>query len=107
MRKTLMTLWRGALDLIVPPSCWVCRHPLAGDEPLCPACLVKLTVDDEPVCSRCASSLADATQVANVCPRCLTETFAFDRTVRLGPYDDVRRSAILRAKYPGGEVFAE
>jgi ComF family protein len=107
MRKTLTTLWRGALDLIVPPSCWICEQSLSGDEPLCAACLDNLTVDNEPVCPRCASSLAPAAQTANICPRCLTEVFAFDRVVRLGPYDDARRAAILRAKYPGGEVFAE
>ena len=107
MRKSLTILWRGLLDLVVPPACWSCQQPVADDSPLCMPCLTRLTTDADPVCPRCASTIASAAAAANVCPRCLTEDFAFDGVVRLGPYDDIHRTVVLRCKHVGGEVLAE
>ena len=41
------------------------------------------------------------------CGRCRKEHFAFDRTVRLGPYDGLLRALILRMKRPNGDALAE
>jgi ComF family protein len=107
MRKPLTILWRGMLDMIVPPTCWMCTMPATDEASLCPVCVRRLTEESEPVCSRCASTLAPAAANANVCPRCLTESFAFDAVVRLGPYDDLHRALVLRMKHATGEVLAE
>src|SRR5262249_32767468 len=79
----------------------------SGDSVFCPSCARRLSEDNDPVCPRCASTLAPAAATANVCPRCLTEAFAFDAVVRLGPYDDLHRRTVLRMKDAAGEVLAE
>lgn len=105
MRDTLTKLWRGTLDLVVPALCWRCEVPVDDGQSLCSSCHSLLTIDPDPVCPRCASTLAPAAAAANVCPRCMNESFRFDAVVRMGPYDDERRAAVLRCKKD--EVFAE
>jgi ComF family protein len=41
------------------------------------------------------------------CTFCRDERWAFDRVVRLGPYEEALRAAILTAKYRNGEGLAE
>ncbi len=41
------------------------------------------------------------------CPKCRNESFAFDRALRLGPYEGLLRELILRMKQPGNEALAE
>lgn len=107
MRETLTVLWRGLLDLVVPPTCWLCHIAIADDASFCSACTQIITVDRDPVCPRCASTLPEAMAAANVCARCLVDTFAFDAVVRLGPYDGPHRTLVLHCKSPNGEVLAE
>jgi ComF family protein len=99
---------KGALDLIVPASCWICET-LVADRPtsFCEACERKLTADPHDVCPLCASTLPPLVAQAGYCPRCRNETFAFERVVRLGPYAGTLREAILRCKQSHGEPFSE
>jgi ComF family protein len=105
---TLPRLLQGAIDLAIPVTCWMCREP-APDRAsaFCAACEKSLTTDPDPVCPRCASSLAPATAAAGICPRCANENNAYDAVVRLGPYAGLLREAVLRMKKPHGEPFAE
>ena len=41
------------------------------------------------------------------CSRCRDESFAFERTLRLGPYDGLLREVVLRLKHRSGEGLAE
>ena len=108
MRKRLPIALRGAIDLIVPPSCWICET-LVADRPtsFCASCERKLTADSHDVCPRCASTLPPLVAQAGYCPRCRNDAFAFERVVRLGPYAGILREAILRSKHSFGEAFAE
>jgi len=108
MRQHLTILLQGAIDLVVPPSCWMCEA-LVGDRPVafCRDCEQKLTDDDRAVCARCASSLPPLVAQAGYCPSCENQEFAFDSVVRVGEYRELLRDAILRMKHSFGEAFAE
>jgi ComF family protein len=108
MWKRLPVGLRGAIDLIVPPSCWICET-LVADRPtsFCESCERSLTADPHDVCTRCASTLPPLVAQAGYCPRCRKDAFAFERVVRLGPYAGMLREAILRSKHSFGEAFAE
>jgi ComF family protein len=108
MRRLLPIALRGAVDLVVPPCCWMC-DALVGDRPhaFCTACERRLVEDPHNVCSRCASTLSPLAAQSGYCPRCPKEDVAYDRVVRLGPYAGTLREAILRMKHPLGEAFAD
>ena len=104
--RSFSALLRGTVDLLVPPTCWMCGQPAPdGATAFCPACEASLTQDPDPVCPRCASTLAPASARVGVCPRCLNENFSFEAVIRLGPYAGLLRDAILRMKHH--EAFAE
>lgn len=107
MRELLTNLGNGLLDLLAPPACWRCHESVADGNVLCRSCADLLTNDPNLVCERCASTLAPAMAAANVCPRCLMNTFVYDAVVRLAPYDEPHRAIILEWKRPSGEVMAE
>jgi ComF family protein len=66
-----------------------------------------LTHDPHDTCPRCSSTVGPFSAVANGCPACRDDSFAFDRTYRLGPYEGVLRELLLRMKHHSGEVLAE
>jgi ComF family protein len=99
---------RGLLQLVYPGVCAVCTRPL-GDEPddFCPVCHSALTDDPHPTCPRCASTLGPNLPPGDDCVRCRGESFAFERVLRLGPYEGLRRDIILRLKHGQHEGLAE
>lgn len=109
--RGLVELARGAADLIFPNACLLCDAPQAGVEPFrhgfCSVCRDALTADPAERCPKCAATVGPHTDLTGGCPACRKRGFAFDATVRLGPYDGVLRSGILRAKGSAGEAVAE
>lgn len=101
-------LARGLLHLLYPGVCALCHRPTeigAGD--FCPDCRTALTTDPHPTCVRCAGTLGPNLPPAPDCTRCRGESFAFERVIRLGPYEGLRRDAILRIKNAHHEGLAE
>ena len=63
--STLVERWRGQLlDLVFPPRCVNCRRVGAG---LCPDCLSKVQLVTPPFCSRCSHPLQYADQSCAQC----------------------------------------
>lgn len=50
LRKAVLGLWRGFVDLITPPLCLSCEVPVTQGAALCLDCWQKLHFIDEPVC---------------------------------------------------------
>jgi ComF family protein len=108
MRRHLPILLRGAIDLVVPPACWMCDALVGGREvAFCADCERRLTDDPHEVCPRCASTLPPLVAQSGYCPFCREHEFSFESVVRTGPYVDLLREGILRMKHPHGEAFAE
>jgi ComF family protein len=104
----LFSLARGLLQIFYPNLCWVCGQALDPDQRgFCPACQDALLADPRPSCPWCAATLGPFTAVYAGCPACRAERFAFDRAVRIGPYDGVLRDVILRMKHARGEGLAD
>jgi ComF family protein len=107
-RALARDLGRGFLHLLYPGVCVLCRRPTeigAGD--FCPDCRTALVHDSHPTCVRCASTLAPNLAPAPDCGRCRGHAFAFERVIRLGPYEGLRRDAVLRMKHSVHEGLAE
>jgi ComF family protein len=104
----MRTILHGLLHLLYPGACHVCDVPLPpGAGPFCDPCRKALTVDPWPQCPRCAGNVGPFAAVTLNCPHCRSDSFPFDRVIRLGPYDGRLREVILRMKHSTGEALAE
>lgn len=100
--------WLGAgLDLVFPPGCAFCHNPLETSAPglLCPTCQDHL-IDQRPACGRCGCTIVGSRGASTNCPHCVAEKFHFDATVRLGPYEGMCRTAVLRVKRASQRALA-
>jgi len=77
--------WRAlvsrTLDLVYPPSCGLCRTPLAHGRALCGPCADSLPRLTEPYCSVCGESFDGVIETTFECPNCtgLNPAFEFAR----------------------------
>jgi ComF family protein len=101
-------LARGLLHLAYPSVCAFCTKPTAiGSGDFCSECRTAIVTDPHPTCQRCASTLGPNLPPGPDCTKCRGTAFAFERVVRLGPYEGIRREAILRMKHGHHEGLAE
>lgn len=108
LRGVLRSLLDGFLQLLYPSTCWVCSKLTTSRVPLvCDDCARSLTHDPHPTCPRCSSTVGPFVVLDKGCPVCRDESFAFDRALRMGPYEGALRNAVLRMKNAAGEEFAE
>jgi ComF family protein len=98
-------LLRGAVDLVYPPVCCLCERAAPGHGVICAACRAEVVTDPFEACPRCGRSVGPHTRSPDGCFGCAPERWAFDRVVRLGPYEGRRRELVLRAKHD--ELAAE
>lgn len=97
----LVELFRGFRELVFPAICPGCATVMIGTSAhFCPSCETHLTNDSAPTCPRCSSTVGPFTHIKNGCPRCRGESFRFERSFRLGPYEGLLRDLILRMKQP-------
>ncbi len=98
----------GLTELVYPNTCRVCTESLPPEGgAFCPSCRGALLADKCSTCPRCASTIGPFANVADGCPRCRDERFAFDQAVRFGEYDGLLRDVVLRLKHHSGECLAE
>src|SRR5262245_9546143 len=108
-------LWRharalgdGLLQMVYLNICWICQQRRSElRDGVCQSCEHLLTNEPHATCPRCSSTIGPYVNVDAGCANCQDESFAFDRAIRLGPYEGVLREAILRMKQPGGQDLAE
>jgi ComF family protein len=98
----------GLINLLYPNTCWVCGR-FTPDSPvrLCPSCEHLLTTDPLPTCPRCSSSVGPHVPLTDGCVHCREKTLAYDRALRLGPYEGLLREVIIRLKNSREETLAE
>ena len=102
------TLWQGFRHLFMPGVCLACHQLLPPDgTDFCAICLQHFTDDPHSTCSRCSSTVGPHADLTEGCPRCRDEGFAFERAIRLGPYEGLLRDLVLRMKHSGNEGLAE
>jgi len=108
---TFTELSRGIAQVIFPNACQLCDRAEANSTDfrhgLCRMCYESTCHDPHISCPKCAASLGPHTETRDGCAVCRSQPFAFDSAIRLGPYDNVLRDAILRMKLVNGEGLAE
>jgi ComF family protein len=108
LRPLFRDLGRGLLHLAYPSACLLCTRPTPmGKSDFCLECHNQLVIDPHRTCQRCASTLGANLPDGPDCSRCRGQSFAFERVIRLGPYEDLRREAVLRMKHGYNEGLAE
>jgi ComF family protein len=106
--SNLVMLFRGLLQIFYPNLCWLCRQPIPPEQhAMCVSCREALFTDPRPSCPRCAATVGPFADLETGCPACRKEGFAFDRAMRLGPYEGPLRDVVVRIKNPLGEGLAE
>ncbi len=109
--QDLSRLLHGLADLAFPNSCLLCGVQEAAEVRLtrgfCSVCRQSVADDPHECCPDCATTIGPFTDLTSGCPVCRSRSFAFEGVVRLGPYDGLLRTAILRLKSLSGETLAE
>src|SRR4029450_10970964 len=104
LRPPMRYLVQGLLHLFYPRICWICRQMRPFDDPgVCSGCSNTLLLDPHATCPRCSSTVGPFIDLSTGCPACRDTNLAFDRALRLGPYDGLLREVVLRMKQRGGE----
>lgn len=98
--KAARDIVSGALDLIYPPHCVICRE--AGEGYLCPTCTEKIDLIVPPVCRKCGTPCERYT-----CGECEDREYAFESARSAGVFEGVLRDAIHALKYGNHIVMAE
>lgn len=102
------SLAQGLFHLVYPNLCWTCRQPLPIDQPpFCESCRTSLLAEPHATCPRCGATVGPFVDLSDGCTHCRDHRFAFDRVVRLGPYDGLLREVVLRLKNLQGDGLAE
>ncbi len=111
MRHTVSTLLDSFAGWVYPRECLICRAPGADTAEfrhgLCISCHVAVTTDPFEACPWCAQTIGPHADTAHGCAECRGTALGFDRAVRLGPYRDRLRDAVLLAKFLPGEALAD
>ena len=90
----------AALTLVYPPSCTGCGGATADAHALCPACWTRLTLIEQPYCSRLGTPFSVDPGVGPlISPRAIAEPPAFERARAVAVYDEVARRMVHRLKY--------
>lgn len=106
--KEVRDWWHGFRHLLAPGLCSGCCRPLEPyRDAFCADCEQRIARDPHPTCPRCSSTVGPHVALDGGCAHCRNESFAFERVVRLGPYEGLLRSLILRIKRPDGDGLAE
>ena len=104
----LSTLKDGLTQLLYPHVCWACGNFFPDIKArLCGTCEQLLTTDPHLSCPRCSSTVGPHMDLTDGCTRCRGTKFAYDRVLRLGPYEGLLREVILRLKNSRDENLAD
>jgi len=98
-RQATLSLWRGAVDTIVPPRCLSCSEEATAPSSLCVACWNGLHHIDEPACNSLGLPLAYDQGEDAVSPGALASPPAWDRSRAAVVYDDASRRLVHLLKF--------
>ena len=95
----------GLFDLLLPPTCAICRSEvpsLLSPAGICPNCLAQLLPLPTARCPRCALPYPTDEGRPHLCEACLRQLPGFSGVVAVGVYRDLLRESIHRFKYEQG-----
>jgi ComF family protein len=89
---------RGALDIVLPPLCAVCREPVEGSG-LCPACWSKLSFITRPYCERLGIPFQYDPGPGVLSMEAIAAPPAYNRARAAVRFDDISRALVHALKY--------
>lgn len=97
----------ATLDLLLPPDCLLCAHPLTSSSStnLCPDCFSHVTPVGAGHCTCCAQHFQSPAS-NHLCGNCLQQPPAFSIVHAAGIYQGTIKDAIHRLKYRGQLTLA-
>ncbi len=100
-REWLTTVARGAVSLILPPVCALCRSGVPdGPVSICAGCLRRVTLFGPDQCRRCGRGLGEGVGVAERCTKCADrKIWPFAQVVAAGEYDGSLKGMVKRLKF--------
>ncbi|MBM3566202.1 MAG: ComF family protein, partial [Alphaproteobacteria bacterium] len=92
-------VWRGVLDVLLPPMCLGCGETVEGTAALCTACWKKTRFLSAPACACCGLPFEAAAGPDALCGECIRERPPFARARAAFVYDEKSRGMILAFKH--------
>jgi ComF family protein len=92
-------LWRGLVDLVVPPHCLSCRAEVMAGASLCVTCWQKLRFIDEPVCNSLGLPFAYDEGAEALSPEAMADPPPWARARAAVIYDEASRRLVHLLKY--------
>jgi ComF family protein len=105
IRGSSRWLVRRGTELLLPRVCHTCQADLSDQTStadFCATCRTELA-SKNPCCLGCGAEIGAALTPEAHCPECRSSKFKFTRTVSLGTYEGLLRTAILRTKELSGQ----
>lgn len=99
IRRAALSLWRGTVDIIVPPRCIACGEEVTTPATLCVACWSGLRHIDDPACNALGLPLAYDQGADAVSPAALASPPAWDRSRAAVVYDGAARRLVHLLKF--------
>jgi predicted amidophosphoribosyltransferase len=103
LTRECRVLSRAALEFFYPPACALCHQSIGDREALlidrlCSDCGGELAPHIPHRCRRCSAPVGPFLDAQPDCIHCHDESFAFERVVSIGVYENRLRQACLAAK---------
>lgn len=92
------------LDIIFPRRCPLCDEVIPPDEKICPECIGKAELVQEPVCKRCGKPIGNARK--EYCGDCDRKKHFFDSGKAVFVYQGAVQHSLYRFKYANRREYA-
>ncbi len=96
--KKYKKIMSAFLDIVLPPSCYVCRESCSGKYGLCDNCIIDIQKLKGPACRRCGSKVLSG---QTLCAECSLQDSPLDKNWSACRYDGKMRECIHLFKYKG------
>ena len=92
------------LDIIFPRRCPLCDEVIPPDGKICPECIGKAELVQEPVCKRCGKPIGNARK--EYCGDCDRKKHFFDSGKAVFVYQGAVQHSLYRFKYANRREYA-
>jgi len=96
--RVIRRIGETALNLILPPSCPLCREAVGTVGDLCATCWAKIDFISEPFCPCCGFPFETTESDGALCASCLARRPAFLKARSVMVYDDTSKRLLLAFK---------